>query len=308
MASFADDCLRSIVDPLVANGLCITQGDRMNLATPAVSRRFMNSRFLNSVITLLFACVTVSYAQGNRPVGKDVVYKTVDGKPLHLYISSPPETDKGPHAAIVFFHGGGGVAGAPAQFNRQSTALAALGMVAIEVQYRLMAPPPSMESPRICVEDAKSASGGSAGGYLAAAVAMVPGWDDPADDLSISTKPGALVLFFPGVDITPGHHNGAERFGPDWTKYAPETYLSAKTPPTIIFAGTEDRLVTPEALKKYKALADKVGNRCELDFYPGQRHGFANKEPYTTQTLDQAIVFLKSLGYLPSAGSSAPAQ
>jgi acetyl esterase len=185
-----------------------------------------------------------------------------------------------------------------------------------------------MESPRICVEDAKSAmrwvrshakelqidpdkvvaSGGSAGGYLAAAVAMVPGWDDPADDLSISTKPGALVLFFPGVDITPGHHNGAERFGPDWTKYAPETYLSAKTPPTIIFAGTEDRLVTPEALKKYKALADKVGNRCELDFYPGQRHGFANKEPYTTQTLDQAIVFLKSLGYLPSAGSSAPAQ
>jgi acetyl esterase/lipase len=295
----------------------------MNSAASTVSHIL-----IGSVISLLFACAAGSHAQGNQPIGKNVVYKTVDGETMHLYISSPPESIHGPHAAIVFFHGGGGTAGAPAQFNRQATALAALGMVAVEGQYRLMAQPPSMESPRICVEDAKSAmrwvrshakefqidpdkivaSGGSAGGYLAAAVAMVPGWDDPADDLSISPRPGALVLFFPALDISPEQGHGAARFGSDWTKYAPETYLSAKTPPTIIFAGTEDKMVTPEALQKYKALADKVGNRCELDFYPGQRHGFANKEPYTTQTLEQAITFLRSLGYLPPAASPAPAE
>jgi len=95
----------------------------MNSAAPAVSRIL-----IRSVISLLFACAAGSKAQGNQPVGKDVVYKTVDGKTMHLYVSSPPESISGPHAAIVFFHGGGGTAGAPAQFNRQATSLAALGI------------------------------------------------------------------------------------------------------------------------------------------------------------------------------------
>ena len=281
---------------------------------------------VSSSVVFLMLCTPVSRAQYGPPVGKEVQYKIVDGKPLHLYISSPPESLKGPHAAIVFIHGGGGTGGTVSQFNRQSTALAALGMVAIEVQYRLLAPPPSMDNPRICVEDAKSAmrwvrlhaqelqinpdrivvSGGSAGGYLAAATALVPAWDDPGDDLKVSPKPNALILFFPAMDISPEQGHGASRFGPDWAKYAPETYLSAKTPPTIIFAGLSDKLVTPDALRNYKALADKAGNRCELNFYAGQPHGFANKEPYLTETLKQAIVFLKSLGYLPPPDGTSP--
>ena len=108
-------------------------------------------------LALAFVCAQRSAGQDGKPVGKEVVYKTVVGRPLHLYLSSPPESMQGPHAAIVFFHGGGGTAGAPAQFNSQATRLAALGMVAIEVEYRLLAPPPSMEPPRVCVEDAKSA-------------------------------------------------------------------------------------------------------------------------------------------------------
>lgn len=286
---------------------------------PAASLpRFM----VYSILALSFACAPISRAQDGHPVGKEVQYKIADGKPLHLYISLPAENLKGPHAAIVFFHGGGGTAGSAAQFNGQATALAALGMVAVEVEYRLLAPPPSMENPRICVEDAKSAmrwvrshaqelqidpdrivaGGGSAGGYLAAATALVPEWDDPKDDLKVSPKPNALVLFFPALDISPEQGHGASRFGPDWARYAPETYLSAKTPPTIIFEGLEDKMVTPAALKHYKELADKAGSRCELNFYPGQHHGFANKEPYRTETLKQAIVFLESLGYLPADG------
>jgi acetyl esterase len=184
------------------------------------------------------------------------------------------------------------------------------------VQYRLVAKAPSLESPQICVEDTKSAmrwvrshaselhvdpnrivgSGGSAGGYLAAAAALVPGWDDPADDLSISPKPNAMVLFFPVVEVAPA--NGLKRFGDDYAKYRPENYLSAKTPPTIIFGGLADKLVTPDTLREFKKMVEAAGGRCELDFYADQPHGFANKEPYRTLTLTAAEHFLESLGYL----------
>jgi acetyl esterase/lipase len=254
-----------------------------------------------------------------------MVYKTVDGKSLHAYVSEPKADGKS-HPAIVFFHGGGWTGGSVGQFNHQSTELAARGMVAIGIEYRLIAKAPSHESPQICVEDAKSAmrwvrshakelhvdptrivaSGGSAGGYLAAAVALVPGWDDPADDMSISPKPEALVLFFPVLAANPG--NGSARFGSeaDLQKYSPETYISANMPPMIIEAGDADKLVKPEALRIFKDLCDKAGGHCQLDFYAGQPHGFANKEPYNSLTLNVAIKFLKSLGYLPASTPDVP--
>jgi acetyl esterase len=255
-------------------------------------------------------------AAPKAPVGVPTVYKTVNGQELHVYISSPPDEFTGPRPAIVFFHGGGWTSGSVTQFNRQSIALAARGMVAIDVEYRLIAKPPAMDSPRICVEDAKSAirwvrehakelrvdpdrivgSGGSAGGYLAGAAALVPEWNDPTDDLRVSPKPNALVLFFPAIAVDQSSPV-QKRFGND-VKYAPETYLSATAPPTIIFAGLADKLVKPAALRHYKALADKAGARCELVFYENQVHGFANNEPYMTITLTAAESFLESLGYL----------
>ena len=268
----------------------------------------------SALLALVSACLTGA-AQQAGPVGTPMVYKSVDGRSLHAYVSEPPSDGKD-HPAIVFFHGGGWTGGAVSQFNHQSTELAARGMVAIGIEYRLIAKAPSHESPQICVEDAKSAmrwvrshakelhvdparvvaSGGSAGGYLAAATALVPGWDDPADDLSVSPKPSAMVLFFPVLAAGPGE--GAARFGADVEKYSPETYISAGMPPMIIEAGEADKLVKPETLRTFKSLCDKAGGHCQLDFYAGQPHGFANKEPYNSITLNVAIKFLKSLGYL----------
>ena len=280
------------------------------------------------LLAVLAVAASVGYGQGENggnagakePVGNAMVYKTVDGRPLHLYVSSPPASFTGPRPAIVFFHGGGWTSGSVVQFNTQSLALAARGMVAIDVEYRLIPKPPAMDSPRICVEDAKSAfrwvrehaeqlqvdpnkivgSGGSAGGYLAGAAALLPVWDDPKDDLSVSAKPNALVLFFPAIAVDPSSPE-EKRFGNDM-KLAPQTYLSAAAPPTIIFAGAADRLVRPEALRQYKAIADKAGARCELIFYDKQGHGFANKEPYLSMTLQAAEHFLESIGYLKPLG------
>jgi acetyl esterase/lipase len=260
--------------------------------------------------------LTARAQEESVPPGEQQTYKTVDGLALHLWVAKPSGTST--RTAIVFFHGGGWTGGTVTQFNRQTKELTQRGMLVVNVQYRLVAKAPSLESPKVCLEDAKSAmrwvrshakklnidpdrivgSGGSAGGYLAAATALVPGWDDPQDNLSVSAKPDALVLFFPVVNVGPEAYN-QKRFGDDPRKYSPEAYLSKNAPPTIIEGGGDDKLVSPLILKDYKAKCDAAGAQCILDFYPGQPHGFANAEPYTSITLNAVMHFLESLGYLP---------
>jgi acetyl esterase/lipase len=251
------------------------------------------------------------------PVGTAMVYKTAEGRPLHAYVLEPSDSAAS-HPAIVFFHGGGWTSGSVTQFNKQMKALAARGMVAVDVEYRLIPKGNPTQSPEECLEDAKSAmrwvrvhaaelhvdpdrivaSGGSAGGYLAAAVALVRGWDDPQDELKISPKPQALVLFFPVLDVTQNAWE-KQRFPADSDAYNPMALLSSATPPTIIEAGLADKLVRPEELKQYKQRCDAAGAKCIVDFYEGQPHGFANKEPYTSITLNAVMHFLEGLGYLP---------
>jgi len=258
------------------------------------------------------------------PVGKAMVYKTAEGKPLHAYVLEPSDSAPG-HPAIVFFHGGGWTSGSVTQFNKQMTALAASGMVTVDVEYRLIPKANSTQSPEECLEDAKSAmrwvrehaaelrvdpdrivaSGGSAGGYLAAALALVKGWDDPQDDLKISPKPEALALFFPVLDVTRNAWE-KQRFPADSDAYNPIALLSPAAPPTIIEAGSADKLVRPDEVKAYKQRCDAAGAKCIVDFYDGQPHGFANKEPYTSITLNAVMHFLEGLGYLPKSTADLP--
>jgi acetyl esterase/lipase len=282
----------------------------------------MNVRSL--LLTAAALILTLPAAAQEQVPGTEYTYKSPNGRPLHLWVSQP-EDQSAKHPVIVFFHGGGWTGGNVTQFNKQTKALAERGMVVVNVQYRLVAKAPSNESVQVCLEDAKSAmrwvrshaaelkidtskivaSGGSAGGYLAAAVALVPGWDDPQDDLKISPRPTALALFFPVVDVGPEGYNG-KRFGDDPLKFAPVTYLSKDAPPTIIEAGDADVLVKPVTLKKYKAKCDAVGAKCILDFYPDQPHGFANKQPWNSITLNAVIHFLIGLDYLPKSTTDVP--
>lgn len=209
-------------------------------------QRALDARFFLFMVFFV-ACTFIAYAQDatpkkvplymqhTEPSGKKIEYKKVGDKSLSLYVLEPPTTATALRPAIVFFHGGGWTGGNVGQFNAQANYLAAQGMVAVQVQYRLVAPH-SSDTPQICGEDAKSAmrwvrahakefhidpnriaaAGGSAGGYLAAFTATVPGWNDPADDLSISPKPNALALFFPAIDISPltsGNDSISSRFG-----------------------------------------------------------------------------------------------
>lgn len=256
-------------------------------------------------------------AQSAKPTpDKEVVYKTLDSGTLSLHVFNPPGHDPSKSAsAIVFFFGGGWNGGSPSQFYGQSRAIADAGMVAMCAEYRVKSR--NGTSPKECVSDGKSAirwvrshandlgidpdriaaGGGSAGGHVAAATAMVDDFDDPSDDQSISPRPAALLLFNPVFD------NGPEGYGYDrvkayWQKISPLHNLDADSPPTIFFLGTQDKLIPVSTGKAYQDKMQALERRCEMHLYQDAKHGFFNKgEPYQ-DTLAKSLAFLKSLGYI----------
>src|SRR6187551_538103 len=66
------------------------------------------------------------------------IYRTIDGVPLRAFVFKPAMPRQSAGApAILLFHGGGWVAGAPDWTFASAQRYAALGMVAISVEYRL---------------------------------------------------------------------------------------------------------------------------------------------------------------------------
>ena len=246
-----------------------------------------------------------------------LVYKNVDGRELKLSIEKPAAwkaVDRRP--AIVFFFGGGWVGGSATQFLKQSEYLAQRGMVGVRVEYRTI-PKGDKGPPSVCCADAKSAmryvrahadelgidpqriaaAGGSAGGHLAAFTTMIEGQDAPDDDLKVSCKANALVLFNPVFNNGPGQY-GNERMGTDFLKFSPAHHVTAQTPPTIVFLGDSDKLIAVDVLRKFAAEMKKAGVRCETHIYENSGHGFFNSEPHFSATLFEADTFLGSLGWL----------
>ena len=257
-------------------------------------------------------------------------YKTVGNTKLDLTIQLPDgwkADDKRP--AIVFFFGGGWTGGSPKQFESQCRYFASRGMIAMAADYRVKSR--QDVKPVACVADAKSAvrwiranaaklgidpqrlaaGGGSAGGHLAAAVATLPGLDDPSDDKSISCVPNALVLFNPALVLAPiegaelkgfESKTTAERFGCEPTEISPVHHVKAGLPPTIIFHGKADSTVLYSSAELFTARMTKAGNRCELAGADGQGHGYFNfgrgDNRYALETLTAADQFLASLGWL----------
>ncbi|SKA88509.1 Acetyl esterase/lipase [Prosthecobacter debontii] len=250
------------------------------------------------------------------------VYKHVEGRDLKLTIVNPPDwRAEAKLPAMVFFHGGGWVGGTPTQFTQHSDYLSTRGLVCIQVEYRLLKGQPSETPPLVCVQDAKSAmrwvrghaaelgidphrigaGGGSAGGHLAAFVGMVEGKDDPQDNLDISPKANALVLFNPVFDNGPDQGWGYARVKSQYREFSPAHNITADDPPAIIFLGTQDKLIPVSVVERFKSGMNKVGVRCEALFYEGQGHGFFNAGKNTEffqKTLLATDQFLVSLGWL----------
>lgn len=259
-----------------------------------------------------------------RPPDRHVPYKTRDGVGLRLHVYEPADHHPGapgfvPRPAIVFFFGGGWTGGSATQFYAHCAHYADRGMVAIAADYRTRKAHGA--TPYDCVKDAKSAlrwvrhfadklgvdpnriaaGGGSAGGHLAAATAMLKGFNEADEDTDVSARPDALVLFNPVLDNRPQGY-GYERIKERLEEFSPILNIRADTPPTIIFLGTLDSAFPVASAKEYKERMDAAGARCDLKLYEGERHGFFNyregRNPRYKETLAEADAFLESLSFL----------
>ncbi|MGE9296559.1 MAG: alpha/beta hydrolase [Puniceicoccales bacterium] len=250
-------------------------------------------------------------ASGWQPVH----YKTVGDTHLKFW-HLPPQTNNQtkPAAAMVLFYGGGWRGRNLTHFRRQGEHLAGKGMHVFLPDYRAWKAYGG--TPFDCVEDAKSAmryirqhaaefnidpnriaaGGGSAGGHLAAACALVPGLNFPQDP-DLSCRPDALVLFNPVYDNGPGGY-GYNRVKDRWTEISPMHHINSNAPPNIVFLGTEDDLIPVTTGELWKAKMNEAGVRSELYLYNGRGHGFFNGGKEYTDTVEKMTAFLESLGYL----------
>jgi acetyl esterase/lipase len=271
------------------------------------------------------------------------VYRQVGDVALNAWIFDPAghvATDRRP--AVVFYFGGGWRGGTPGQFLPHCRYLAERGMVAITVDYRVRRRHDVF--PQECLRDAKAAirwvrsnakrlgvdpnriaaGGGSAGGHLAAATALVNGFEDVAA-AAVSSVPNAMILFNPAVVIAPVKDHPdllpAEKFADIRERtdgrpqeVSPYHFVRGGMPPSIIFHGTEDEAVPFPTVELFHEAMTAAGNRCELKAYRGQPHGFFNPgrgsgEPRAEanrqyhQTIRELEVFLVSLGYLQPASA-----
>ena len=89
--------------------------------------------------TALAITSLASLCSAAEPTGKAYTYKKVEERELKIYVTKPADWQAGDSKpAIVFFHGGGWVGGAPGQFTEHSKYFASRGMVCFQVQYRLL--------------------------------------------------------------------------------------------------------------------------------------------------------------------------
>ena len=247
------------------------------------------------------------------------VYKKASGSELYIYRFDPDGHDpkKDARPAVVFFFGGGWKTGKVAQLVPHSRYLASRGMVTFVADYRVNSR--QKVAPNACVEDGKSAvrwirknakrlgiapdkiiaGGGSAGGHVAAATGICEGFDNQQEDLSISSKSNALILFNPVYDNGQDGGYGHDRIKEWFPAISPAHNITPDDPPAIVFFGTNDKHVPVATAESFRDKMNQQRIQTELHLYEGKTHGFFNKgRDGFSDTLAKTDQFLVKLGYL----------
>lgn len=243
----------------------------------------------------------------------DLTYATDAAGPHHgdLY---EPQGD-GPFAAVVFLHGGSWRSGSKREFKRMGADLAQQGYVGFAVDYDLKAGsfPLSWDEARNAVRflrehateyriDPKRIviSGTSAGGELAALVALAP--DGPASQRASDTAavPVSGAVIFNGVYDLCFPAGVIKRYlGGDcasrkdvFTDASPVSHVHAGAPPFFIGHGTHDHVVPYKAAEIFMDDLRKAGVRVTPFVADGGPHMYWTKDKYYAQNLAAVEKFL----------------
>ena len=243
----------------------------------------------------------------------EVVYKSYPDHDLKLFIHKSAITKK-PTPVMFFIHGGGWYGGRPESMLPQAKYVAQnSGMAGVSIQYSLCGQ--KGIDIAAAVQDCRDAvqfirdhaaeynidpgrmgfSGSSAGGHLAAVLAMT----EPEAKVLVgwvgAYMPDRMLEYWPGAD----KHNLREYFyNGDQEKLAP--YLPVKLVPTdrqipcILFFGSGDNVVLQDQPRTFAAALEEAGQTVQLEYYPYYTHGFARFSDKNAEVWKKSVRFIKT--------------
>ena len=301
-----------------------------------MTRRRLSACFvLVGVFPLSATEVTLSKLKSLGKQPKRLIYKRVGERALHVDVYEPegrsPEQRR---PAILMIHGGGWTAPGPFHFVPHCRYFALRGLVAVNVEYRLVGKKTSVRIPD-CIADCRAAlrfvrrsagklgidpdriavAGDSAGGHLAAALALLPDPDEKTAQAGASARPNAIVLYNPCLDLVALKwmkiHAGVAGL-PDtpkeesWAQHArrvsPMQHVGPGAPPTLLIHGARDECVPVEQADRFAKQMGSAGNRVIYHRMKNWKHAFVipnyGTEEQIVKSLRLTDAFLASLGYL----------
>ncbi|HWL45102.1 MAG TPA: alpha/beta hydrolase [Ilumatobacter sp.] len=219
---------------------------------------------------------------------------TVDGQSLGVWGFAGADGEQRP--GVVLLHGGGWKVGHPTAIMPLAASIAAHGIVALAVEYRLLgvaAWPAQLDDARRAVAWARgeaaslgidasrlAVAGGSAGGQLAALVALAAGDPDPTRH-----RVAAAVLYNPVVDLRTIRGRGplvGTEAADDPNAIAaasPIDHVNAQAPPICTRVGDRDETTPAEGCAAFHRALDAAGVPNELEVVQGAGHGLPVNDP-----------------------------
>ncbi len=258
----------------------------------------------------------------NVKITRGIEYGKGGDVALKLDLYQPTGVTK-PAPAVVWIHGGAWRSGHRAAYHAYCIRCAEAGYVAATVSYRLMnvAPFPAAaedvkcairwvrkNAARLGVDPNRiAAAGGSAGGHLA----LLAGYASEVAELEgtggndgVSSAVQAVVDFYGPADLTTEYavsndivinFLGGKLFkdAPEAYRLAsPVTHVTPDDPPTLIFHGTIDRIVS---VRQSEMLVDKLkaaGVPHEFDRIEGWPHTMDMAKPISDHCVAMILEFL----------------
>jgi len=250
----------------------------------------------------------------------DIVYGQVGDRELGLDLYRP-DAAAAPLPAVVFIHGGGWHGGMKEDYGGLAARVAAQDYLCATVDYRLApeaAFPAALQDCQCAVRWLRAhagelgadpgrvaAWGHSAGGHLAALVALAPGrfaptggWEGYPEGVQCAlcySAPFHLATLGPDVTPAAGAFVGGE---PDaqpelWERASPLCYLAAPAAvPFLVVHGDQDDLVPVDQADRFVAALRRVGSPVRYQRLSGLGHDLAQDSP---ALLDEALSFLSEV-------------
>ncbi len=276
----------------------------------------------------------VDYVAGDYDMWPNITYATANSTPLKLDLYAPKDR---PNAVplVIYFHGGGWVAGQKERDVLDLLPYFSLGWAVANVEYRLANNSPAPAA----VEDCRCAlhwlaarakqfgfdtlkiilTGGSAGGHLALITGMLPPnsvfdhqcptgenirWSSGSEP---QVRVAAIVNWFGISDVAEllegpnARHYAVEWFGSVVNRkelaeeLSPLTYVRPGLPAIITIHGDSDNIVPYEQATRLHAALDSVGVPNELVTIRGGKHDGFNRREIA-ESFDRIRAFLRNCG------------